>query len=156
RQTINEFRDERRFALVQARNRLMRTVTLTGYIGFLLIAVPILVQIHRDSLTAAIAFYMVGAIIGLFNRLFLDAGTEVATEASGLATARLLHTPLFSGLAALGGALIIPLLSSMASQAMTQASSAAAGLTWANLFNLSANPFGLVFAALFGLSPAVL
>ena len=160
RQTINEFRDERRLGLVQARNRLMRTVTLTGYMGFLLVALPILVQVHRDRLTAAVAFYLVGAIIGLFNRLYLDAGTEVATEDYGLATARLLHTPLFSGLAALGGALIIPLLSGMASQAMTQAPSTPAGtsvgLTLTNLLDLSDRPFGLVFAALFGLSPAVL
>jgi hypothetical protein len=128
--------------------------------GFLLVALPILVQVHRDRLTAAVAFYLVGAIIGLFNRLYLDAGTEVATEDYGLATARLLHTPLFSGLAALGGALIIPLLSGMASQAMTQAPSTPAGtsvgLTLTNLLDLSDRPFGLVFAALFGLSPAVL
>jgi len=57
RRTINEFRDERRLGLVNARNRLMRTVTLTGLMGFFLVALPILVHAARASLAAAVAFY---------------------------------------------------------------------------------------------------
>jgi hypothetical protein len=154
RRTINEFRDERRLGLVQARNRLIRTVTLTGLVGFSLIALPILGQASPDKLAAGVAFYLIGAIVGLFNRLYLDAGTEIATEDYGLAVARLLHTPLLSGLAALGGVLIIPMLSGMVNPSTDQ--SALLGVTLDHIFDLKHRPFGLVLAALFGLSPTVL
>src|SRR5215831_2309471 len=112
RRLINEFRDERWFGLVQARNRLLKTVVLTEGIGFALAALAVVANAPAKSLSAATAFFLVGAVVGLFNQLYLDASTEIATEDYGLATARLLHTPLFSGLAVLGGVVLILILTS--------------------------------------------
>jgi len=149
RRSINEFRDERRFGLVQARNRLLKTVVLTECIGFALAALAVIANATDISLTAATAFFLVGAVVGLFNQLYLDASTETATDDYGLSTARLLHTPLFSGLAALGGVLIIPLLTS-------GVHGAPASLSLATVFDLTKTPFSFVLAAIFGLTPTVL
>jgi hypothetical protein len=59
--------------------------------------------------TAGILFF-VGAIIGLFNRLYLDGHTDSGVEDFGLSTARLVSTPLASGLAAVFGVLVSVLL----------------------------------------------
>ena len=155
RRSINEFRDEQRFGLVRARNRLLKTVALTGCICFALTMVAV-ITIPKDpqktNLIAAAVFFLVGAIVGLFNQLRLDAGAETATEDYGLTTARLFHTPLFSGLAALGGVLVIPLLSFLVSGTPPDASIAIH--TLADAFKLA--PSNLVLAVIFGLSPTAL
>ena len=146
RRAINEFRDERWFGLVQARNRLLKTVTLTGGICFALTVVAVMAGAAPLQLTAAAAFFLVGAMVGLFNQLRLNAEAETATEDYGLTTARLLHTPLFSGLAALGGILVMPLLSSLVNGPPPETST-----TLVNTFQLT--PSALILAVIFGLSP---
>jgi hypothetical protein len=153
-QAINEFRDESRMGLVRARNRLIKTITLTGMVGFSLVALTVLVGAPAHNLIAAAAFYLVGAIVGLFNQLYLDASTETATEDYGLATARLVHTALFSGLAAIGGVLIIPMLSLLVNDSGAIKDTLVP--TVVSIFDLNKRPFGLVLAAIFGLSPTVL
>jgi hypothetical protein len=157
RRAINEFRDERRTGIVRARNRLLRTVTLTGLVTFLLVALATLTGAKTHHLIAGATFFLVGAIVGLFNQLYLDARTEAATEDYGLATVRLLHTPLISGLAALGAVLIIPALSVVVNSSNpgeARHALAVPGLT--EIFDLGVRPFGLVLAAIFGMSPVVL
>lgn len=145
---LNEFRDERRTGLVRARNQLLTTVTLTTFVIFALLASAVLAEISALRLVEGTVFFLVGAVVGLFNRLALDIGARISTEDFGLATARLLHTPLVSGLAALGGVLIIPLLASVAS------SNTSGSLV--DIFDISKTPFSLVLAAIFGVSPAAL
>jgi hypothetical protein len=139
RRSINEFRDERRFGLVQARNRLLKTVVLTECIGFALAALAIIANATATSLIAGTAFFLVGAVVGLFNQLYLDASTEVATEDYGLATARLLHTPLFSGLAALGGVILIPVLRSGVASGVNETTPVVSTLT--KVFDLTNTSF---------------
>jgi hypothetical protein len=92
--------------------------------------------------------------VGLFNQLYLDANTELVSEDYGLATARLVHTPLSSGLAALGGILIIPMLSLLVNDSGAIEDTLVP--TVVSIFDLDKRPFGLVLAAIFGLSPTVL
>jgi hypothetical protein len=68
RRAINDFRDEKRSGLIRARNRLIRSITLTGLVGFSLMAIAILMGAPPKSLIAATAFYLVGAIMGLFTK----------------------------------------------------------------------------------------
>jgi hypothetical protein len=162
RRTINEFRDERRIGIVRARNRLLRTLTLTGLITFLLVALAALTPDAITYLRAGATFFLVGSIVGVFNQLYLDARTEVATEDYGLSVVRLLHTPLISGLAALGSVLIIPALSAVIH--LSTPGNTGPGLTvpgptvpvWDAIFDLKQRPLGLVLAAIFGMSPVVL
>lgn len=160
RRAINEFRDECRLGLVRARNQLLRTVLATSLVSYLLVALAIRVEVPREAIIAAASFFLVGAVIGLFNRLYLDAGAHTAIEDYGLSLARLFHTPIFSGIAAMGGVLIIPMLSVLISPVSAENSTAGASTIVApaltDIFNISTRPFGLVIAAIFGLSPATL
>jgi hypothetical protein len=148
RRLLNEFRDERRTGLVRARNQLLTTITLTTFVIFALLAAAVLVEVSALRLVEGTLLFLVGAVIGLFSRLALDIGARISTEDFGLATARLVHTPLVSGLAALGGVLIIPLLARVASSTPTG--------SLGDIFNMSQTPFGIVLAAIFGVSPAAL
>jgi hypothetical protein len=156
RRAINQFRDERRRGLVRARNRLNKTITVTGLVVFLLVALAVLLCVQPVNIVAAATFYLVGAVMGLFNQLYLDGSTETATEDYGLAAARLFHTPMISGLAALGGALAIPMLSVLANSSTNATPDLGTIPSLATILNLTDHPFSLVLAAIFGLSPTVL
>ena len=156
RHSINEYRDERRLALVRARNQLLRTIVLTALVTYQLIVLAVLAGAPRPAFTSAIAYLLIGAIVGLFNRLYLDASAETAVEDYGLAAARLLHTPLLCGLAALGGALIVPLLSAQITPTGEGSAATIAAPTLGAIFDISQRPFTLVLAAVFGLTPSAL
>jgi hypothetical protein len=159
RRAIDEFRDERRMGLVRARNQLMRTFLVTNVVLLALLAFAVEVGAPPRALIAAATFFLVGAVMGLFNRLYLDATAETAVEDYGLATARLFHTPLFSGMAALGGVLVVPMLSVLVNPTAAGPGAAPDGVAMPALdaiFDLERRPFGLVIAAIFGLSPGVL
>jgi hypothetical protein len=120
RRAINNFRDESRSRLVRSRTRLLATMTFTGVITYVLLAFAVNIQEPReenaglsssDPIVAAAAFYLVGAVVGLFNRLYVESGDAAAGEDYGLSRARLLLTPMLSGLAAVGGVLITGMLS---------------------------------------------
>ena len=115
RRGIDEYRDSRREGLVRARNQLLWTGTVTGIAAYVLLGVAVLTVAHgeqgRQAILAAVAFFLVGAAIGLFDQLRRGWGTETATEEDyGLTRARLLYTPLLSGLAAVGGVVVTAML----------------------------------------------
>jgi hypothetical protein len=166
RRAINEFRDDARMGLVRARNHLLRTVFVTTMVSYVLLALAILAGAPTRAIFAAGCFFLIGALVGLFNRLYLDAATNSAVEDYGLTAARVLHTPIISGLAAVGAVLIIPMLSVVLSpenttnggpnEAARDARAAVDIPPLLDLFNIDRRPFGLVLAAIFGLSPAAL
>lgn len=143
---------------MRARNQLFRTIFFTSVLGYSLLALAVIVGAPDSCLIAATAFFLVGATIGLFNRLYLDSLADTAVEDYGLSTARLMHTPLLSGLAALGGVLILPMLSVLVNTGAPDTTSNQSlpipALT--EIFDLSAKPFGIVLAAIFGLTPTAL
>jgi hypothetical protein len=156
RRAINEYRDDRRLALVRARNQLLKTIILTALVTYQLVVLAVLSGVPRPAFTSAVAYFLIGATVGLFNRLYLDASTETAVEDYGLSAARLLHTPLLCGLAALGGALIVPLLSAQITPAVDIGTAAVAAPPLAVIFDITRRPFTLVLAAVFGLTPSAL
>jgi hypothetical protein len=93
--------------------------------------------------------------------MYLDANAETAVEDYGLSRMRLFHTPLFSGLAALGGVLVIPMLSVLVNPASGMSGTEGSGQGFvvpplSEIFDLDKRPFDLAIAAIFGLSPTVL
>jgi hypothetical protein len=145
RSAISEFRDSRREGLLRARNRLFATVVFAGITGCVLLDVAILSGAPKRSIAAVAAFYLVGGVVGLVRQLQTASASEGAAQDDfGLAGVRLVHTPLFSGLAAVGGVVLVKL-----TQGQTTFSLGAT-------FDLDANPYGLVAAAFFGLTPALL
>jgi hypothetical protein len=166
RHVVNQFRDDRREGLVRTRNDMLLTGTLTGVISLLLLGLVVLRQVQESTLVAAMVFYLVGAIVGLFNQLSSGWGSAGATEEDyGLNQVRLVFTPLLSGLAAIGGVLVTTMLYASLSgpivttQEVTEAATPPVSLEVPQLsamFDLNEGRFGLVIAAVFGLTPSLL
>jgi hypothetical protein len=151
RRAINEWRDERWDGLVRARLRLVRSAVATAWTAFGLLVLALALGAPRDGIGACAVFFFVGALVGLVAQVRSDARQEEAVEDYGLASARLYQTVLASGLAAVAGVLLTPLLAEVAG-----AASQGAGATLTNTFNVALNPGQLIPAAIFGLSPQVL
>jgi hypothetical protein len=183
RHTINQYRDSRREGLVRTRNTLMLTGLITGIVGLLILGLAILRRIDDTMLVAGVAFYLVGAIVGLFNQLNTSWGAAGETEEDfGLTHARLMYTPMLSGLAAIGGVLVVSFLSATllttspeeitegtgppseatpgpgaASTSDTESETRYARMpTLSEIFSLEDGQFGIVTAAIFGLTPSLL
>jgi hypothetical protein len=110
RNAINEYRNTRWNGLIVARNRLVATFTLTAMIIFALLAIAIMSGAEKSMIIAATVFYLVGATVGLLDRLRSASQAESAIPDYGLSAARLITVPLFSGLGALGGLLLVAYL----------------------------------------------
>lgn len=110
RHGINAFRDSRRDALIRARNHFITAVVLTTAALYLVFALVILGWNDRDQVGAAVSFYLVGALVGLFNRMLVASETEQDIEDFGFSAVRLLHTPVFCGLAAIIGVALVSML----------------------------------------------
>jgi hypothetical protein len=150
RYAINDFRDGRIEALFRVRNRVFRTILVTGLVTDLLVGLAILMGVDRGQLGAAAAFFLVGAVVGMFNRLRLEVGPDQGVETDfGLFDARLLQTLILSGVAAVGGVF----LAALAPLASTQAGQAPVAIDPAQIFDLAKNPLGFLVAAAFGLTP---
>jgi hypothetical protein len=164
--TINTFRVSREYTLALIRNRIMATLLCANILTYLALAVAILCyypppsiqSMDQNPIIVAAALYIVGAITGLFNRLYIETGSIVASDDFGLSHARLALTPVLSGLAAIIGAVAVPYVGPMLnlpSQLTTAMDSSAAPML-ANVLNLQHYPVALALAVLFGLTPGVL
>jgi hypothetical protein len=167
RHAIDTFRDDNWAGLVRSRNHLVVVMTASGVatllllVAFLGVQAPVLSPITlADPLLSASVFYLTGAIVGLFNRLYSESRTgDGCVDDYGLTLARLTLTPVLSGLAGLGGVLLVGLLLSGV-EGLTpgggppNATRTLPALT--DIFNLQVNQFGLVVAAVFGFAPQLL
>ena len=86
---------------------------------------------EADMLEAATIFYFVGGLVGLFIRLYNQSKTDTSIDDFRLATAHLIAAPLYSGLAAIGGVLVVQR-------------------------DLALNVANILIAAAFGLTPSLL
>jgi hypothetical protein len=140
--SLHQFRDDRWEKLVRVRNHLMRITILTGLAIYLLVVFIIIISTQSElpMLEAATIFYLVGVLVSLFSRLYDQSKTDSSIDDFRLASARLIAAPIFSGLAAVGGVLIVSKL------AIIQASTPAT-------FEL--NLANVIVAAVFGLTPSL-
>jgi len=155
RRSIHDFRDQRRAGLVRARNHLLATMAATGLVTYVFLGIAFLMQAPVSAIVAFSAFFLTGAVVGLFRQL-QAASTRyaVAEDDFGLSYARLMHAPLFSGLAAVAGVMLTALASQlMLANGTTGATSGLRIPSLDQVFSLSTNQGGLVFAAMFGLVP---
>ena len=114
RHALNEFRDSRWEAIVRVRNQFVCTMILTGLTMYVLLEFTILAGVPQAAIIAATAFYLVGALVGLFGRLYNESQTSNSIDDYRLALARTVATPLFSGIAAVGGVMLTQKLTSAA------------------------------------------
>lgn len=122
---------------------------VTGLVTHILLFITIVMSSITDKLSirggimAATAFYMVGAVSGLFGRFYNEVNANTAVDDFGLSLARLIATPLLSGLAGIGGVIITLVLS----DTLTSAKS----IPLESIFTF--DPGYLLTAAAFGLAP---
>jgi hypothetical protein len=150
RRVVDEYRDSRWDALVRRRNHLLEAAVFTRITAYGLLGLVILSHVLISTIVAVTVFYLVGAVVGLFNRMQSASASSLSVEDYGLSTALLTETAPFSGLAAVGGVLLTGLLG----VALNHSSPNAMDL--GSIFDLTSNQFGIVVAAIFGLTPTLL
>ena len=110
--SVDEFRDARYAHLVSARNQLAATnVATRGLPCMPCSGSPSSAQVYEPTVRAATAFYLVGALVGLFSALYTQSGARSAVDDYGLTLTRMLVTPQLSGIAAVLGVVITTMLS---------------------------------------------
>lgn len=149
RSTLNEYRGRLWEGLVSQRNQLMATTFITGLFTYFLLVFAIITGAYTISIQAAAAFYLAGALAGLFFRLYNESQGAKAADDFNLSTVRILVTPFVSGLAAVGGILLLATLSFT----VTQYNNSSVTAAIADAFNLSHNGLGIVMATVFGYAP---
>jgi hypothetical protein len=113
------------------------------------------VHTNEDGIYAALALYLVGAVVGLFNHLTITAESDGASteEDFGLTRARLVNIPILSGVAAVGGVLITAVGVDVLGLLKTDDVGAISFPHLTEVFDLENYPQSVVIAALFGLAP---
>ncbi len=156
RQTLDEFRANIWDGLVRLRNLLVGTTLGTGLLTYILLCVTITVGVRVESMKAAIIFYLVGAIVGLFSRLYTESQSDSAIDDYGLTIARIAVIPIISGLAAVAGVLVVSVLSLnfLGAPGANHTTNVLPRLQ--DVYDLVQNQQGIILAALFGLTPNLL
>jgi len=150
RRTLNEYRDRLWEGLVNQRNQLMGTTFITGLFTYLLLVFAIISNASQMAIEATMAYYLAGALSGLFIRMYNESQAGKAVDDFNLTTARIFVTPFISGLAAVGGILLLATLTITLTQSSINTSAATA---IADAFNLTKNGLGIVLATVFGYAP---
>lgn len=145
RYEINNFRDNVWEGIVHARNRLAETSVVLGIAAYALLGLAVFANTPNRMIVWVVTYFLLGAIVGLFARAQGEWSANTAVDDFGLSTARLIHTPWLSGLAAVGGVLVTSILDS---QLLSDASGTS---TLADIFR--ERPSLLIVAAIFGLTP---
>ncbi len=151
RRTLNEYRDNLWEGLIRTRNRLMMIVVINGFLAYILLSLYIVLNVGPKYVVAGTTFFLVGAIVGLFNRLHLETQSNTAVNDYGLSMARVIATPLLSGLAAVGSVLVITLLTGAMETGAAQKSLLE---DLPSIYSIS--PWHIILAAIFGLAPNLL
>jgi hypothetical protein len=144
--TLNLYQDSLRETLVRLRNHILICIALTGFVTYFLVCSLILWKTSADSISAATIYYMIATITGLFVRFYNESNNKNASEDYGLFFARLMATPLLSGLAGVGGVLVSATVYSLGA---TKPSLSA----FNTIFSYPINLDYLIAAAIFGSAP---
>jgi hypothetical protein len=108
----------------------------------------------RDIISAVVALFLVGAIVGLVNRLYVDFQADQAVEDYGLSVARLISIALLSGLVAVFGVALSVLLPTAIAPTSVPTQQHISPLVAAyDLNKYAMDPF---IAAIYGLTPNLL
>lgn len=154
RSTLNSFRDKSWEGIVRARNQLLASIVVTGTVTHILLGITILTSQMPDAmhppstLMAATAFYLIGAVTGLLGRFYHESTASNAVDDFGFSIARLVATPLLSGLAGIGGVLFTIMFAALGGPL------SGGKVTLESIFNLDPKLF--LVAAIFGLTPNLL
>jgi hypothetical protein len=155
RRALNEFRDSQRLGIVSLRNQLMANIFVTGFVTYALLCLVVLSVVHTNSsaqaeratILAAVVFYIVGAMAGLFGRIYSESKANTGGDDYGLSLGRLISTPLISGLAGIGGVFLYNII-------ILQVAPGSSSLLF-SIFNINRLDY-LIAAAVVGYAPNLL
>jgi len=156
RLAINEFRDDRSAELVRLRRRLTQSLLFTGMTGVTVLLLAILAAVPVVTILGGVAYFLIGALVGLLQRIHGELELESSVEDFGLSSARLMLAPLVSGLAAVAGVTLVSVVSGRPFGLYLVEPAADPPGTIHDVFNITRYPFGLIVAAAFGLAPGIL
>ena len=114
RSAINDFRDGARSGTVRARNRLAAVTFCTCILILIVTALAVTIAAPKASVEATVVYFLVGDIVACFGLLNTLANVDFAVEDYGLSNVRLAIRLLTSGLAAVGGVVIVAMLAPLA------------------------------------------
>lgn len=138
--------------LVNLRNRLFQVLIVATVLIYAIVVLAVLRGASDVALIAAGAFFLVGAVVGVFNELYATSRRSRGIVFDyGLANVRALVTPVVSGIAAVGGVLITNYAGSFL---VVGADAQVPPL--GHVFSLQGYGMGIVVAAIFGLTPGLL
>lgn len=133
----------------------MASTFVTGFVTYALLCTTILALVHtnnavqpeRATILAAVVFYIVGAMAGLFGRIYSQSKANTGGDDYGLSLVRLISTPLISGLAGIGGAFLYNIL--------ILQGALGSSVSLSSIFTLNRLDY-LIAAAVFGYAPNLL
>jgi hypothetical protein len=160
RKKVDGDRDQSRAGLARTRVHLIWAGLMTAAVTYILLALAILDDVPSYQIVAGAAFFLVGAVAGLIWQL-RNSGSQIRSgeDDFGLDAARLIYVPVLSGLAGVGGVLVMAMLYPTLNVVPDTANGSNVGRVIPNIgdiFNLETNRFGLLVAAVFGLTPDLL
>ena len=148
RNTLNRHRLELFNDLVHLRNLLFAAMVATGLVVYTVLGLAVVYPVERGVMATGMAFYLVGSTVGLFSEVYTRSRRlRGVSDDIGLEFVRLLTVPQLSGIAGVLG-VVLTRLSGTATASGTP--------DLDEVFSLSAYPFGIVVAAIFGLTPGLL
>jgi len=139
RRAIDEYRDGLWSGIVEQRSRLIAASRLTALVTYALLVPFILLGVPPSRLIQASVIFLIGGVIGVFQRAWSEQEAEKAVEDYELAKTRVRTIFLFAGLAALFGVFLTELALQM--------------FDLSTLFNVQQDPKQLLIAAVFGYAP---
>jgi hypothetical protein len=148
RNTLNRHRVQLFNDLVHLRNLLFAANVATGIVVYIVLGLAVVYPVERSVMAAGMAFYLVGSAVGLFSEVYTRSRrVRGVSDDIGLEFVRLLTIPQLSGIAGVLG-VVVTRLGGTATASGTPALE--------EVFSLTDYPFGIVVAAVFGLTPGLL
>lgn len=93
--------------ILNARHQLLHTMTFASLIIYIALEMAILMEMNPHHLIGILLFGLIGALSGLFGRLYHESQADTEAYDYHLGTTRLMVTPLLSGLASTIGVLVV-------------------------------------------------
>lgn len=157
RLSVETYRDDLWDHLASSFLQFLVGIFTVGWVTFALAAFMEAGHIAPTTVSQAAGLYLVGAFFGIFARIVDEGRKQAPADDYGHKTARIVITPLVSGMAALAGAVIyfvVTVILKNPSQLVTGLSPT--GVPLSGAFNFRAYPAELVVAGIFGITPSLL
>ena len=156
---VNEYREGQWRALVDFRDIVVTTAALLWITIYATLLVAIAAGASAQNLTAALMFFMAGSIAGFLSQMYGQSrsGSESSVEDFGLALARTIAMPVFSGAIALVGVVAVAALHlTVNGISFTPSTVPGAAVDWSSVFNWQDNGLGFGIAFIVALAPETL